>query len=311
MVRISDAPVMVIEGDEYLSSPIDRRPKFHLYQANIGVISGVAWDHVNVFPTFENYVSQFDTFINTITPGGTLIYCQQDEVLCQVVANNKHDITRIPYTTAQHQIADGVTTVVVDGQYLPLQVFGQHNLLNAQAACLVCKALGISEVAFYTHLGSFKGAARRLELLGKNKQCNIYKDFAHSPSKLKATIGAVNAQFSNRALVALIELHTFSSLNEAFLAEYAHTMDEATTAIVFIDNKTFEQKKMQPYPPEVVKKAFERDDLRVYNDAEVLRADLEKLDLQNSNLLLMSSGNFGGIDINQLAKNMLNRMQSV
>jgi len=306
MVQLTDkAPVIVIEGDEYLSSAIDRRPKFHLYKANIGVISGVAWDHINVFPTFENYTEQFELFIQTIQPGGKLIYSETDEVLNNLVKVNRSQVDKIPYSLPAHNIKYGITNIIVDGKEYPLQVFGEHNLLNSEAARLVCENLGVGKVEFYTYLGSFKGAAKRLELVGKNESSNFFKDFAHSPSKLTATIHAVKVQFPERKLVAAIELHTFSSLDQNFLAQYSGAMSEADTAIVFIDKKTFEHKKMTPYGAETVKNAFQRDDLLFFNEPEELKNYIENLGLKGKNLLMMSSGNFGGIDLKQLSVKIL------
>lgn len=306
MVKLTkEAPVIVIEGDEYLASPIDRRPKFHLYKANIGVISGIAWDHINVFPTFENYTDQFKIFIETIQPGGKLIYSETDDVLNKVVAEDSADIEKLPYSLPQYVIDNGITTIIAGEKRYPLQVFGDHNLLNMEAARLVCESLDIKTDDFYNYITTFKGAARRLELVGKNDNANIFKDFAHSPSKLEATIHAVKAQFPHRKLIACIELHTFSSLNKDFLAQYAGTMDEADVAIVFIDKKTFEQKQMEPYPAETVKAAFAKDDLTFFNNPAALSAELEKLDMANSNLLMMSSGNFGGMDLIELKNKIL------
>jgi len=306
MVRLSDeAPVVVIEGDEYLSSPIDRRPKFHLYKANIGVISGIAWDHINVFPTFDNYIDQFRIFIDTIQPGGKLIYSRTDETVNKIVQEATSAISKIPYDLPAYNIKYGVTNIIVNGKEHPLQVFGDHNLLNLEAARLVCENLGINGTEFYSYITTFKGAARRLELVGKNENANFFKDFAHAPSKLKATIHAVKIQFPDRKLVACIELHTFSSLNQDFLDQYSGSMEEADTAIVFIDKKTFEQKKMLPYGAETVKKAFSRDDLLFFNTPGELLNYLENIDLSGKNLLMMSSGNFGGIDLASLSVKIL------
>ncbi|TSJ39562.1 peptidoglycan synthetase [Mucilaginibacter corticis] len=306
MVKLTkEAPIIVIEGDEYLASPIDRRPKFHLYKANIGVISGIAWDHINVFPTFKSYIDQFKIFIETIQPGGTLIYSKTDKVLEEVVAEDESNAIKQPYALPEYSIENGVTTILSDGEKYPLEVFGEHNLLNMQAARLVCEDLGIAKAEFYNHITTFKGAARRLELVGKNDSGTVFKDFAHSPSKLLATIHAVKTQFPDRKLIACIELHTFSSLNKDFLAEYAGTMDEADEAIVFIDKKTFEQKKMEPYPAETVKAAFLKDDLTFFNDPQLLLSQLQKLKLVNANLLMMSSGNFGGINLVDLKNKIL------
>jgi UDP-N-acetylmuramate: L-alanyl-gamma-D-glutamyl-meso-diaminopimelate ligase len=306
MVKLTkEAPIIVIEGDEYLASPIDRRPKFHLYKANIGVISGIAWDHINVFPTFQSYVDQFKIFIETIQPGGTLIYSENDVVLSEVVTDDESQVSKQPYGLPEYSIENGVTTILSDGEKYPLEVFGDHNLLNMQAARLVCEGLGISKADFYKYITTFKGAARRLELVGKNDNAIVFKDFAHSPSKLEATIHAVKTQFPDRKLIACIELHTFSSLNKDFLAQYAGTMDEADVAIVFIDMKTFEQKKMEPYPAETVQAAFAKSDLTFFNNPQLLLADLQKIKLANANLLMMSSGNFGGIDLVQLKNKIL------
>ena len=198
MVKISDAPVMVIEGDEYLASPIDRRPKFHLYRANIGVISGIAWDHINVFPTFESYIEQFKIFLKTIETDGTIIYNTEDPVVKDLVESSSESIIKIPYQTSPSFTKDGVTYLEVGGRSIPLMVFGNHNLQNLEAARCVCNALGISDVEFYGAIGSFKGAAKRLELLGKNEFTAVYKDFAHSPSKLRATLNAVKQQYPER-----------------------------------------------------------------------------------------------------------------
>ena len=300
MVKITDsAPVIIIEGDEYLASPIDRRPKFHLYKANIGVISGIAWDHINVFPTFVDYISQFNKFIETIFPNGKLIYCENDLELRNIVINSKENIEKIPYAIPAHEVIDGITYLLP--QHTPLSVFGDHNLMNLNAAKLVCEQLGILSADFDVAISSFTGAAKRLELLNSVKQTSVYKDFAHSPSKLKATIEAVKAQFVNRKLVACIELHTFSSLNKAFLQEYENTMNEADTAIVYIDEKTFKHKKMEPLDEADVRTSFNDQNIIFFNEAGTLEAYLRGLNFEQTNLLLMSSGNFGGMDLVKLA----------
>ncbi|RYG16960.1 MAG: peptidoglycan synthetase [Chitinophagaceae bacterium] len=299
MVKITDtAPVIIIEGDEYLASPIDRRPKFHLYQANLAVISGIAWDHINVFPTFGEYVSQFDKFIGSIFPNGKLIYCELDSELKKIVENNPAQIEKIPYQVPLNHVENGVTFLLPN---TPLNIFGNHNLMNLNAALLVCEQLGITEEEFRAAITSFTGAAKRLELLNSINNTNVYKDFAHSPSKLKATIDAVKAQFSDRKLVACMELHTFSSLNSAFLAQYKHTMDKADSKLVYVDEKTFVHKKMEPLTADEIKAAFDDEELLFFNDSEALATYLRGLDFNHANLLLMSSGNFGGMDLIKLA----------
>ncbi|MFI5453469.1 UDP-N-acetylmuramate--L-alanine ligase [Pedobacter sp. UC225_61] len=300
MVKITDsAPVIIIEGDEYLASPIDRRPKFHLYKANIGVISGIAWDHINVFPTFEDYISQFNKFIDTIVEGGKLIYCENDLELRKIVVNSTATIDKIPYTIPDHKVIDGVTYLLP--QNTPLQVFGDHNLMNLNAARLVVEQLGINEDEFKIAISSFTGAAKRLELLNHTKETSVYKDFAHSPSKLKATIDAVKAQFTNRKLVACIELHTFSSLTKEFLLQYRDTMKKADVAIVYIDEKTFKHKKIEPVSENDVQTSFNDKNIIFFSEAAQLESYIRSLNFENTNLLLMSSGNFGGMDLVKLA----------
>jgi UDP-N-acetylmuramate: L-alanyl-gamma-D-glutamyl-meso-diaminopimelate ligase len=298
----------VIEGDEYLASPIDRRPKFHLYKPNIAIISGIAWDHINVFPTFENYVEQFTTFINLIEPNGHLIYCAEDKVLaetCKNAANNT--ITKTPYSIPANEIINGTTNLLVGNKKIPLQIFGNHNLMNLNGARLVCNIIGITDEQFYEAIQSFKGAAKRLELVFKNENFNFYKDFAHSPSKLKATTDAVKKQFTNRYIVACMELHTFSSLNEDFLKEYNGSMDLADEAIVYFNPHTIAHKKLKEITEEQVHKAFNRKDLKVFTKSLDVTNYLKSKNWNNKVLLMMSSGNFDGVDFNQLAKELTNK----
>lgn len=307
MVRLSDAPLIVIEGDEYLASPIDRRPKFHLYKAHVGIISGVAWDHINVFPTFESYKQQFDIFIDTIENKGTLIYCEEDEVLKDLILKHSfnQELVVKSYHTPIFEIKDGVTFLNSKGKLVELNVFGRHNLMNLTAAKLACEEAGVNEEDFYTAITSFTGAAKRLEKLGETNKSVVYKDFAHSPSKLKATIDAVKEQFPQRKLIACIELHTFSSLNEDFLKEYEGTMNGADFAIVFIDKKTFVQKNMKPFSQEDVFDSFKQNGLKFFDNIDETKKYIETFSLSDSNLLMMSSGTFGGIDLVTFAKSFL------
>ncbi len=295
----------VIEGDEYLASPIDRRPKFHLYKPNIAILSGIAWDHINVFPTFENYVEQFTKFINLIEPKGTLIYCSEDKVLdacCKNAENNA--ITKMPYSIPQNEIKDGTTYLLANDKKIPLQIFGNHNLMNLNGARMVCNAIGLSNEQFYEAIQSFKGAAKRLELVHKENNFNFYKDFAHSPSKLKATTDAVKKQFTSRYIVACMELHTFSSLNEEFLNEYKSSMDLADEAIVYFNPHTIAHKKLKEITEEQVHKAFNRKDLKVFTKSADVIAYLKAKEWNNKVLLMMSSGNFDGVDFADLAKEL-------
>ncbi len=306
MVKITEeAPIIIIEGDEYLASPIDRRPKFHLYQGHIGVISGIAWDHINVFPTWESYIKQFDLFIDTLQADGSLIYCEQDAELKNLVEQKQTTVEKLGYDLPAFVIEQGITYLKTENGRVELEIFGEHNLLNLTAARKVCEKLGISSDIFYQAIATFKGAARRLEVIGKSDSCAIYKDFAHSPSKLKATIHAVKQQFPTRNLISAIELHTFSSLNAEFLKEYSGTMDEADEPIVIIDQNTFRQKQMEPYDENVVKKSFNNDRLKFFDNFEIFETYLNSIPFNDKNLLLMSSGNFGGMDLEKLKNKLL------
>lgn len=306
MVKLSDeAKIMVLEGDEYLSSPIDRRPKFHLYKPSIALLSGIAWDHMNVFPTFENYKEQFALFVDLIEKDGTLVYTSDDKEVVDVAEGRREDIHAIPYRKADSLIKKGQTFLVFEAKRYPLHVFGDHNLKNINGARYVCETLGVNPHDFYQAMTSFKGTSNRLELVGKNKETAIYKDFAHSPSKLMATTSAVKQQFFDRSLVACMELHTFSSLNKAFLSQYKGTMDGANTPIVYFNPHTLEHKKLPAISKKEVVKAFENEDLLVFTDTQKLKDFLLEQDWYEKNLLLMSSGNFGGLDYKALAEEIL------
>ncbi len=307
MVQLSDAPLIVLEGDEYLSSPIDRRPKFHLYDPHIALLSGIAWDHINVFPTFENYLEQFEVFIDQMMDDAKLIYCAADEQLEETVMEFGPHLDRVAYRTPAYTIKEGKIFIErSNGTLSEVSVFGDHNLQNLMGAQAVCEALGIDEDAFFKAIASFKGAARRLEEVGRNANTVVYKDFAHSPSKLKATTEAVKKQWPARRLVACMELHTFSSLTKAFLLEYAGTMASADVAVVFFKEETVAQKHLDPITTDQIKQSFDRDDLIVFTDSAALEAFLMEQEWGSSNLLMMSSGNFGGIKVEELAERLLN-----
>ena len=308
MVKLSEsAKIMVFEGDEYLTSPIDRRPKFHLYKPDIALISGIAWDHINVFPTFDNYVEQFRIFAAMVPPTGVLIYCAEDVEVKKVAESVADKVRIIPYTLPEFSIENGNTTIIHNGNKTPLMVFGKHNLQNMNGARLVCKELGITDDQFYEAIQDFKGAAKRLELVDRNGSAAVYKDFAHSPSKLMATTRAVKEQFPERKLVACMELHTFSSLTKEFLMQYKGAMDEADLPIVFFSPHAITMKRLPAITEEMVLEAFGNKNIKVYTDSDVLYHDLLGMDWHNANLLMMSSGNFHGIDFVQLAKAVLGK----
>jgi UDP-N-acetylmuramate: L-alanyl-gamma-D-glutamyl-meso-diaminopimelate ligase len=304
MVRLTnEAPIAVIEGDEYLASPIDRRPKFHLYKPTIAVLSGIAWDHINVFPTFKNYVNQFEIFINLIEPNGSLIYCNEDSELKQLAdkTGSINHLDKLSYSIPNHYIDNGITYVKTNLKDIPLQIFGNHNLMNMNAARLVCQKLGLTDDLFYEAIQSFTGAAKRLELVSKTESFNFYKDFAHSPSKLKATTQAVKHQFKDRHIIACMELHTFSSLNENFLSEYNGSMADADEAIVYFNPHTIAHKKLKEITIDQVLNYFNSPNLKVFTDSLELVNYLKSKSYHQSVLLMMSSGNFDGIDFKELS----------
>ena len=307
MVRLSEtAKVMVIEGDEYLTSPIDRRPKFHLYKPHVAIVTGIEWDHINVFPTFEIYKDQFAQFINLIEPGGRLIYCNDDaEVRDVALKNSRTDIAKQPYDVPPHEVVEGITYLNTAHGRVPLRVFGNHNLLNLTAARYACNSLGVTDEQFDEAIQSFGGASKRLELVKATGHSAVYKDFAHAPSKLRATIAAMKGQYPDRRLVACMELHTFSSLTAEFLKQYAGTMDRADVPFVYYSQHALQLKKLPSLDPEQVRAAFANERVRVFTDSKQMVEELRKMHWQDANLLMMSSGNFDGIDFKQLADELI------
>lgn len=297
-VKITDAPVIVCEADEYPASAIERRPKFHFLFPHIAVITGIAWDHINVFPTFDFYLEQFIIFINKIEKDGVLIYNVSDDVLKKLVEENKRtDIRYVPYQLPAYKIEDGITTVAIGAERVTLSVFGMHNLLNMQAAYYVCKELKMNDVTFARAIKSFRGASRRLELISTAESTNVYRDFAHAPSKVKASIDAVKDQFPGRNLVAVLELHTFSSLNANFMSEYKGAMENANVAVVFYSNHALEIKRMKPLAEEDVRRGFEKEGLHIFTDKNKLAEFLKGVEKKQTNFLFMSSGTYEGMDI--------------
>ncbi len=306
MVNLNnDTEIAVFEGDEYLSSPIDLTPKFLWYKPHIALLSGIAWDHINVFPTWENYLEQFNLFASTIEDDGTLVFYDGDPELVKIDEIQRKRVKTIPYSVLDYSV-DGDKTLVSfgDKKYI-LNIFGEHNLQNLNGARLVCNEIGISDDNFLTAMQSFKGAAKRLQLLESNENCSIYLDFAHSPSKLKATTQAVKAQFKERKLVACMELHTFSSLNKEFLPHYKYTMQAADRAIVYFNPEVLKHKQLPEITKEEVANAFSHPNLIVFTDSVKLTEELKKEEWENRNLLIMTSGNFSGVDIKKLASELI------
>ena len=290
---------IVLEGDEYLSSPIDLRPKFHLYKPNIALLSGIAWDHINVFPTFENYVEQFSIFTDSLTNGGIMVYNIEDEEVKKVVENSESPIKKYPYETPAYTIVNGTTFIETSEGEMPLEFFGKHNLQNMAGAKWICQHMGVNEDEFYEAIASFKGASKRLEKIAENKTSVVFKDFAHSPSKVEATTKAVKNQYANRRVLACLELHTYSSLNANFLKEYEGALNAADVAVVFYSPHALEIKKLEVITEQQIKKAFNREDLIIYTNPTDFQEYLFKQNFENTALLLMSSGNYGGLDFNK------------
>jgi len=301
-VHLSDAPVIICEGDEYPASALEKRPKFHFLFPHIAVLTGIAWDHINVFPTFDFYLEQFRLFIRMIEPGGRLIYNETDPVLQEMVTAESGQLHKTGYGIPENQVQDGHTTVKLEGLRQQLRVFGTHNLLNLHAAWLVCRELGVPADSFLKHIAGFTGASKRLELMAENGSTRVYRDFAHAPSKVRATIAAMKEQYPGRRLIAVLELHTYSSLQAGFMQEYQGVLDPADAALVYYSAHALELKRLPPLDPQIIIRGFGNPKLEVLHSAQDLSQWLRKQSYEYSNLLLMSSGNYDGLDIATFAK---------
>lgn len=303
MVGLSDdSRIAVFEGDEYLASPLDPRPKFHIYKPHIALITGIAWDHINVFPTYDNYKEQFSMLLDLIEPNGSVVYCNSDVDLRNLVTkSNRKDLTKIAYDAHEHCIEGGQFSLIAEnGKHISLEVFGKHNMENIQGAKKVCLQLGVSETDFETAISTFKGSAKRLQTLAKSETGIAYLDFAHAPSKVKATMQAVKDLHPDKKIMAILELHTFSSLNKDFIPQYKGSMDAADLAWVYYNPETLKHKKLPEIAPEYVKTCFGNNKLEVFTNSEEVKTKLSGLTLNNQVLLIMTSGNIGGIDIQGL-----------
>ncbi len=297
MVKLDDLDTVILEGDEYLSSPIDPQPKFFWYLPHITVLSGIAWDHMNKFPTEEDYINQFKKYLSKIEEGGTLIYNEEDDKVKKIVEKFDGNVNKIPYKTPSYYNRGMNYFLKKDNSAeVPLQIIGRHNIQNIEAARKVCRSLGVGEDDFDRAIQSFKGADRRLEIIYEDGNTYIFKDFAHAPSKAQASVNAVKESFPNKEVIALLELHTYSSLNKNFLPQYKGKLEKADKAIVFYSPHAVEIKKLEPIDADTIKKQFGREDLIVYTNPQELHEDLYKMDLKGKVLLMMSSGNYGGLN---------------
>jgi UDP-N-acetylmuramate: L-alanyl-gamma-D-glutamyl-meso-diaminopimelate ligase len=303
-VKITDAPVIVCEGDEYPASAIDRQPKFHFLFPHIAILTGIAWDHINVFPSFENYLQQFSIFIDTINPEGLLIYNETDPVLKKLVEDHPSGVHRVPYSFMQHHNENELTRVTLEGQSGTLKIFGNHNMLNLQAAFLVCQQSGMGAAEFLHAMEDFAGAAKRLELVARNNSLHVYRDFAHAPSKVKASMNAVRLRFPERKLIAVLELHTYSSLNIAFMQEYRNSLELADQALVFYSKHALEIKKLPLLNEQDIYNGFNKEGLIIINEGAKLQDWLLQQQYGNATLLFMSSGNYEGLDIVTFARRL-------
>ncbi len=306
MVKISNAPIIIIEGDEYTTSPLDPTPKFLHYQHHIGLISGIAWDHFNVYPTIDDYVKQFELFADASSKAGTLVFCEEDNLASMIISQkDRADVTNLPYRAHDHVVREGKTSLRLPDGELPLEVFGNHNMQNLSGALTLLKRLGVTEDQFYQAIFTFKGAAKRMEIIGENADTTIYLDFAHAPSKLKATNSAIKDQFPNRTLVSCVELHTYSSLNKDFIEQYENTFNHTDEALVYINPAAAERKGLESLTVEDLRSAFKRDDIILFNDQTNLFNHLTSHNWKDKNLAFMSSGNFGGLDFEALKTEIL------
>ncbi len=301
MVNLEEGnDIAVFEGDEYLSSPLDPRPKFIHYKADIALISGIAWDHMNVFPAYETYLDQFTLLTRTINKNGTLIYNEPDEDTRNIANAAPVGIHRIPYQAVDYVIDGGQTTVHADGQKMKLSIFGRHNMENLAGAMKVCSLLGLKKQDFLSSMTTFKGAKKRQELLADNGKTKVYLDFAHAPSKVKATVEAFREMFPDKKLTACLEIHTFSSLNKAFLPQYKGTMDPADEAALFYNPEVVAHKKMEPLTPEFIRQSFDLPSLKIFDHGDDLKEYLNLVVKEEGIVLLMSSGNFSGLDLKEM-----------
>ncbi|MFN3782539.1 MAG: UDP-N-acetylmuramate--L-alanine ligase [Spirosomataceae bacterium] len=306
MVQLtSDAPIIIIEGDEYLSSPIERRSKFHFYHPHIALFSGISWDHFNVFPTFESYVKTFEELADALPKAGTILFDETDDILRVIGEKDREDVSKLPYKAHPYMVENGQVSLQTKQGNIPILLFGEHNMKNLEGARLILEKLGIQSAQFYEAIQHFKGAAKRLEKIADNPNLVVYRDFAHAPSKVKATTEATKQLFPTRRLIACYELHTYSSLNQSFLPHYAQTLDAADTAILFFSPQTLAIKQMEPLSEDIIRKAFGREDILVFTDKEALETYLKTQNWFQTNLLLMSSGTFGGMDFLNFAHQLM------
>lgn len=306
MVKLSyESRIAVFEGDEYLTSPIDSRPKFHLYKPHIAVLTGISWDHIDAFPNVDSYIRQFKQFTELMEVQGRLIYFDGDDNLNEIVSHLRRDVVGFPYNTPEYTVKAGISYLKTKKGEIPLQVFGEHNLQNINAARLACRQIGVTDDQFYKAIADFPGASNRLQKIAENTNSVIFKDFAHSPSKLKATLSAVKQQYPDKKIIACYELNTISSLSEDFLPQYSGCMYEADKAILYYNPETLKSLNLNELNHKLIKSSFGKDEIEIFNNNNQLKESLLSLNIENSVLLFMSSGNFGGLNLTEFASELL------
>ncbi len=305
-VQLTDAPLIIVEGDEYLTSTLDQVSKFHKYHHHIALISGISWDHMNVFPTFDDYVKQFEIMADNTPKGGCIVYYDDDYLVHSIATKDRADVKPIPYNTHPYEIKEGKTYLKTADGLLEVQLFGDHNMQNIAGALAVCQRLGVSTEQFYAHIGTFKGVARRMQQIAATDTQLIIQDFAHAPSKVEATTAALKDQYPSQKLLAVLELHTFSSLNKDFLPHYEHKLDKADIPLVFIEPNTLAHKNLPEISESEIKEFFKNKNIRLFNQASELREFILENTDRNTHVLFMSSGNFGGLDLKELSIKITN-----
>lgn len=301
IVKLSDAPIIIIEGDEYFSSALDRTPKFLNYEHHIGLISGISWDHINAYKTVDEYVKQFEIFADATPKGGTLIFCEEDDMAMVIASNQRTDVIQLHYPVHPYVVKNEITYLKADIGLVPIKIFGQHNMLNLNGARRLLSRIGITDEIFYEAISSFEGASKRLQLLKQNKSTSVFLDFAHAPSKVEATTSAFKERYAKRKLVACLELHTFSSLNKKFINNYQDTLKAADEACIYFNPLNNKQKAESKIDVHDVENAFNFHNLKVFTEVDELQDYLLKQSWNDANLLLMSSGHFGNMDLKSVA----------
>jgi len=305
MVKLTDAPIVIIEGDEYFSSALDKTPKFLKYEHHIGLISGIAWDHINAFKTIDDYVKQFEMFANSTPKSGSLIFCNEDDLAMVIAGNERNDVNQYYYPAHPYKIENGQTYLIIDGGIIKLKIFGRHNMLNLNGAKMVLQKIGITSKMFYDAIASFEGAAKRLQLIKENDNSAIFLDFAHAPSKVAATTAALKEKNTDRKLTACLELHTYSSLNKQFIVNYSDTLSSADQACIYYNPDNNKLNKKNKLSPEDLQNAFNIKHLKVFTETSDMVKFLANEEWENHNLLLMSSGNFKGLNVQGLADKII------